>query len=286
MSENDENWRLARFRNADGLDIAYRDRPESSMPPVLMLHGLTRNSLDFADLAAHLAPRFRTIAMDVRGRGASDRDPDPARYHIGSYVADAFALLDRLGIARAILIGTSMGGLMSMTMGAMAPERISAIVLNDIGPVIEPAGLARIRGYVGPSLPARDWAEAQERMKAINADALPGLDEPAWERFTRRLSIETADGILPAYDPAIASTMQSGEAIPGDLWPLWQALGTIPILALRGEQSDILSSGTLERMKESHPDCTVATIADRGHAPLLDEPDALSAIDGFLKRFL
>lgn len=278
-------WQSKSFSSPDGVRLFYRDQLHGAGKlPVLCLHGLTRNSRDFEDLAAHLEGRFRVLAADVRGRGQSGRDPEPANYHAGTYVSDAALLLDHAGIERAILIGASMGGLMSMIMGAGMKERVAAIVLNDIGPEIDAAGLDRIRGYVGPSSPAKDWEEARKRMQAINGEALPGLDDAAWDRFTRRLCVETAMGILPAYDPAIAAGVENGSAAP-DLWPLWQALAPIPMLVIRGAMSDILSPATLAKMADSHPDCATVTVGNRGHAPLLDEPEAITAIDRFLARF-
>ncbi|WP_281301418.1 MULTISPECIES: alpha/beta hydrolase [unclassified Iodidimonas] len=279
-------WPLRQFKNAQGLRIAYRDQPENiGKPAILCLHGLTRNSLDFSDLANHLRADFRVLAMDVRGRGQSDRDPDPQNYHPGRYVEDTLMLLDDAGLDEVILIGTSMGGLMSMIMGAQIKDRIKAIIINDIGPEIDPKGLDRIRGYVGASTPAKNWDEARAKMQAINGDALPGLDEAAWDRFTRNLCVETDTGIIPDYDPAIANAMQSGEAVPPDLWPLWQGLDGIPILILRGSHSDILAPEVMDKMCRSQQNCRGVTIPDRGHAPLLDEPAALSAIDEFLAVF-
>ncbi len=272
----------------DGLDIFYRDwpGPEGTRAlPVLCLHGLTRNSADFETIAPAIARRRRVLAMDVRGRGRSQWDPDWRRYHPGSYVADAFALLDHEEIERAILIGTSMGGIMSMIMGATAPGRFAGIVLNDIGPKVEEEGLRRIAGYVGRMPEVRTWADAVRAVRTLNEPFFPDLDDAAWLAFTRRLFREDETGRpTPAYDPAIRRnfTERKDEAAP-DLWPAFEACRRIPLLVLRGETSDILSPGTVAEMLRRHPGARAVTVPDRGHAPLLDEPAAVEAIIDFLE---
>ena len=254
-------------------------------PALLLMHGLTRNSADFEPLAEHLAGRYRLIVPDQRGRGLSQHDPDPANYRPDVYAADMFALLDGLGVERAALIGTSMGGLMAMIMAALQPDRASAIVLNDIGPELAPAGLARISGYVGTGATFADWQAAAERCAAINRDAFPDFEAQDWEAFARRTCREGADGsVALAYDPAIAEAFASESgAEPADLWPLWQALGDKPVLLLRGALSDLLTSDTVRRMKQSHQGPFVhLEVPKRGHAPLLNEPDALATIERFL----
>ncbi|RMF15244.1 MAG: alpha/beta hydrolase [Alphaproteobacteria bacterium] len=284
MSEYDERF----VKVPDGLDIFYRDYPGPSQTdrlPVLCLHGLTRNSADFETIAPRLAEDRRVLAMDVRGRGRSQWDPDWRRYHPGSYVADAFALMDHEGIDRAILIGTSMGGIMSMIMGAMAPTRFAGMVLNDIGPKVEEAGVERISGYVGKMPEIRSWADAVEATRTLNEAFFPDLDEAEWKAFARRLFHEDEEGRpVPAYDPAIRRnfTERKDEAAP-DLWAAFEACRDIPILVLRGETSDILSPETVAEMYRRHPKTHAVTVPNRGHAPLLDEPAAIEAIDDFLK---
>lgn len=273
--------------SADGLSVFYRDYPTPAQAPgapILCLHGLTRNSADFEDLAPQLAKKRRVLAMDVRGRGRSAYDPNPRNYHLGSYVADVLTLLDTEQLDRVMLIGTSMGGLIGMMLGAERPQALAGLVLNDIGPVIEPAGLARIAGYVGKAGPVASWEAARAQVKAINEEALPGLDDAAWERFARRLFREDEDGRpVPAYDPAIAQGFGGGGA-PPDMWAQFDALAHVPILVLRGAQSDILSAETVREMTARHPDCKFATVPGRGHAPMLDEPAALKAIEEFLEK--
>lgn len=255
-------------------------------PPLLLMHGLTRNSADFEPLVPHLAGDYRLIVPDQRGRGLSDADPDPANYRPDIYAQDMFALLDSLGIDRVSLIGTSMGGLMAMVMAALQPDRIGTVVLNDVGPVLDPAGLARIGSYVGAAGPFADWQEAAAQTAAINGSAFPGFTEGDWLAFARRTCRETADGrVAFAYDPAIAAGFADAPAEQPDLWPLWAALSDKPVLVIRGALSDLLAPETVTRMAQDHagPFAT-CEVPDRGHAPLLDEPDAVTAILSFLKR--
>ncbi|WP_206436021.1 alpha/beta fold hydrolase [Altericroceibacterium xinjiangense] len=278
-----------RYRSADGkLDLFARDYPGEG-PALLLMHGLTRNSADFEPLAACLSGRYRLIVPDQRGRGLSQPDSDRANYRPDIYVQDMFVLLDGLAIDRAGLIGTSMGGLMAMIMASMQPDRIPAIVLNDIGPEIDPAGLRRIAGYVGPGEPFATWAEAAARCKAINQDAFPDFTGRDWNDFAQRTCREGEDGrIAFAYDPAIAAGFQNeGGVAPPDLWPLWDALAAVPVLLLRGELSDLLSAGTARQMARRHPGpFSRVDVPRRGHAPLLDEPEAFAALETFLARYV
>ncbi len=275
---------------APGIRIFARDYPgprEGCGLPVLCLHGLTRNSADFETIAPHLAGRRRVLAMDVRGRGRSDPDPDWRRYHPGTYVVDAFALLEDAGVDRAVLLGTSMGGIMSMMMGAAQPDRVAGIILNDIGPQVEEEGVKRIAGYVGMrEEPFTSLNEAVAAVRAINEPFYPDLDEEGWARYARRLLVQDADGRWRlAYDPAIRRNFTEAQdgAVP-DLWAVFAGIRDIPILVLRGEWSDILSDETVAEMCRRHPNCTAVTVPRRGHPPLLDEPEAVAAIDAFLAR--
>lgn len=287
-----DTYREHSYRSADGrLDLFARDYPASGdgedLTPLLMMHGLTRNSADFEPLIANLAARDRRIIVpDQRGRGRSDNDPDPTNYRPDIYLADMWALLDELGIERVICVGTSMGGLMAMLMAAQEPSRIAGIVLNDVGPVVSEEGLDRIRSYVGPSEPMAGWDEAAAHCKAINASAMIGFSDDDWVAFAKRTCRELPNGKVEfAYDPAIAQGLapQDTTAVPPDPWPLWEALRATPILAIRGELSDILSSSTVAEMSKRR-DGNLATVEvpDRGHAPLLDEPEAVSAINAFI----
>lgn len=257
-------------------------------PPLLLMHGLTRNSADFEPLAEHLATDYRLIVPDQRGRGLSDVDPDPANYRPDIYARDMFALLDGLGIENAALIGTSMGGLMAMVMTAAQPDRVKAVVLNDVGPVLDSAGLERIGSYVGSGDTVMDWETAARETARLNALAFPGFDDADWLAFARRTWREGADGTLEtAYDKAIADGFADIDDTPQpDLWPLWQALDGKPVLAIRGSLSDLLSKDTLEEMERRHKGVFRSVeVPNRGHAPLLDEPEALLAIRSFLAEY-
>jgi pimeloyl-ACP methyl ester carboxylesterase len=277
----------------DGLSVFYRDYSHGNdhgnvaagSIPVVCLHGLTRNSADFEDLAPHLAPERRVLAIDVRGRGRSERDPNWENYRPDVYVQDVWTMLDAAGTERVVVIGTSMGGLMGMMMGALRPERIAGLILNDVGPDIDPVGLERISGYVGVVTPMSSWDEARETVRRNNEVALPGLSESEWDRMARRMYREVEHArLVPDYDPTIAQAMREGGAAPANMWTLFDALTGIPILVLRGEHSDILHPDTLAEMKRRHPDLESVVVPDRGHVPFLDEPAALTAIERFLAR--
>lgn len=275
------------FGSADGRLRLYARLYGSGGPPLVAMHGLTRNSADFEAIASHLAGRFRVVAPDQRGRGRSDHDPDPASYTPPTYCADTLRLIDSLGLERPVLLGTSMGGLMAMLMGALDPHRYRALILNDVGPEVDPAGLARIASYVGAPASVSNWSEAAEYCRRTNGHAFPGYAEEDWQAFARKLFAPAADGTPRlAYDPAIASGLAGPEpsAVPPDLWPVWDALRPLPILVIRGELSDILSRETLDSMASRHPGLSIADVPGVGHAPMLDEPAAIEAIDAFLDQ--
>jgi len=273
------------YSSEDGLRLFARvySEPGPAVPAVLCLHGLTHNSRHFEDLAEHLAARCRVIVPDMRGRGLSARDPNFNNYQIPVYLGDLQRLLAGLGAARVTLIGTSMGGLMAMVLAAMEPQVVAGIVLNDVGPEVDPAGLARIRGYAGKAPPVRDWAGALAQVRAVYGPALPDLDEGRLMKLARAGYREDAQGVpRPDADPLIAEPLKDTARAAPDLWPLWSAIARVPMLAIRGAHSDILSEATLTRMQREKPDLRTLTVANRGHAPLLDEPECVAAIDEFL----
>ena len=277
------------YQGSDGLRLYARDypcrgAPGASAPFILCMHGLTRNSADFAGLAQHLSERYRVVSVDNRGRGLSDYDHNIANYTPVTYVQDMFTLLAELDVDKVILCGTSMGGLMSFMMAAMQPERVQGIIINDIGPEIDPAGLNRIKGYVGKSGPVSSWKEAIEQARQINEVAFPDFSDHEWEDFTRGIYREENGVPVLAYDPAISQPMNDDDssAVPADLWPLFDAITGIPMLVIRGASSDILAPGCVAAMREKKPDLAVAEIAHRGHAPTLNEPSSRTAIDEFL----
>ena len=282
-----------RYRSACGqLELFARDYPSDypgDGPALLLMHGLTRNSADFSPLAAHLGGRYRLIVPDQRGRGLSQSDSDPANYRPDIYAQDMFALLASLGIESPGLVGTSMGGLIAMVMNAMQPGNFPAIVFNDVGPVLDPAGLARIGSYVGGGKPLANWEAAAQACAAINGDAFPDFGAADWQAWAQRACRELPDGRVEfAYDPAIASGFADvGDTPQEDLWPLWELLGKTPVLALRGALSDLLAADTLAEMEQRHAGpFSSLTVPGRGHAPLLNEPEAVAAITAFLEEHL
>ena len=282
-------YRDVYYTSTDGLRLFARDYPcrnnEIAEPDtVLCMHGLTRNSADFAGLADHLSENYRIISVDNRGRGLSDYDRNIANYTPLTYVQDMFTLLGQLGIDRVILCGTSMGGLMSFMMAAMQPERVKGIIVNDIGPEVDPAGLERIKGYVGRSGPVGNWNEAIAQAREINEVAFPDFTEQEWEDFTRGIYRDENGVPVLAYDPAISRPLSDDEssAVPTDLWIVFDAITAIPMLVIRGESSDILPTTCVDIMRERKPDIQFVEVPNRGHAPTLNEHTARSAIDRFL----
>jgi len=275
------------FDSQEGLRLFSRvyAGPSAGAAVVVCLHGLMRNSRDFEDLAPHLAARYRVIVPDVRGRGFSARDPNFNNYEIPVYLNDLLLLLTGLGVGRARIIGTSMGGLMAMVLGVMQPQLVAGIVLNDVGAELDPQGLERIRGYAGKSAPVRSWEEAVADVRGIYGSVWPGLSDERWQRIARLSYRASAQGVPEAdADPLIAEPFRDPRAGAPNLWPLWGALAKVPILAIRGAHSDILNAATLARMQHEKPDLEVLEVANRGHAPVLDEPECLAAIDEFLAR--
>ena len=273
------------YQSPDGLALYARDYGGNG-PALLCMHGLTRNSADFHDLALHLRGRFRVISVDQRGRGRSAYDPTVANYRPDVYCADMLALLGQLNLSSVIVIGTSMGALMTMMMAASNPGLFSAAVINDIGPEIDPAGLKRIAGYVGKTAPFENWAAAANVLKAQGPDVFPKYSEAEWMDFARRTCVETDDGrVRFNYDPAIAEPFNSDDTVaaPPDMWPLYEALNNIPVLVIRGATSDILAPETAQKMVATHPNAGLVTIPNIGHAPMLTEPESLAAIDAFLE---
>ncbi len=261
--------------------------PKNAPLTVLCLHGLTRNVADFAFIADHLSIRYRVIAASQRGRGKSQWDPQTAHYRPATYVADMFGLLDHLAIERVAVIGTSMGGIMAILMGAMQPARLEGIVLNDIGPEVPAAGLARLRRSLNDRTPASTWVEASLQARRLNEPAFPDYGVADWEAFARRTYMQDLAGRpVPAFDPAVLEGLNATDpsAVPPDLWSPWRQIQAIPILAIRGALSDILSAETLASMGARHPNLTALTLPNRGHAPMLDEPPVVAAIDEFLRR--
>lgn len=273
------------FTNRDGLRLHYRDYPGSGHgPPLLCLPGLTRNSRDFADLADRLSPRFRVLALDFRGRALSDYDPVPARYLPPTYVYDVIELLDHLDLPQAVFIGTSLGGLVTMLMAVMAPQRIAASIINDIGPEVNPGGINRIKTYVGKDVRYRSWDEAAESISRNYGSSFERYTHDDWLKMAKRNCREENDEIRFDYDMAIAAPFDAGGETPQlDMWPLFTALAQKPLLVIRGERSDLLTAETAAKMQAHAPGMKLAVVPGVGHAPELGEPEAVAAIDEFLE---
>lgn len=275
------------WQSHDGLRLYARIYTASgaAAPTVLCLHGLTRNSRDFEDLAPHLQRRYRVIVPDLRGRGYSARDSQLQNYQPAIYVQDILALLAAVDAPRVAVIGTSLGGMLAMMLSFSHPARISGILLNDVGPEIDPVGIERIKQYAGKLPPARNWSEAVAQTRTVYGDAWPGLPQERWEALARRGYRENAAGMVEAdADPNIGEALRAAPAAALDLWPLWSALRNVPTLAIRGDRSDILSAATFARMKKENPDLQQLEVANRGHVPLLDEPECIAALDAFLSE--
>ncbi|WP_342773829.1 alpha/beta hydrolase [Histidinibacterium lentulum] len=252
---------------------------EGAGPPVLCLAGLTRNADDFAHVLPHLG-EHRVIRLDARGRGRSERPADFTTYNVLREGHDAMELIDHLGLDRVAIIGTSRGGLVAMTLAASHRERLSAVVLNDIGPIVGVAGLARIMGYVGrePDLP--DLAAGARALAEAEARSFPDVPPDRWAAEAAARWEETPEGLRNRYDPALHTALmqQSAAGALPDLWMFFEALREVPTGAIRGANSDILSAETLEEMQRRHPGLVSATVPDRGHVPFLDEPASLGVI--------
>ncbi|HRW16175.1 alpha/beta hydrolase [Amaricoccus sp.] len=274
---------MKRFVTSDGLSLAYTDEGEGL--PVLCLPGLTRNGADFDELAAALKGRYRLIRLTLRGRGASDRDPDPTNYNVGIEARDVVEFLDHLGLKRVMIVGTSRGGLIAMVLAATAKDRLAGVLLNDVGPELAPEGLANILSYLGIEPKAKSYEEAVEALKKRMGARFPGLTDAKWTSLARRWFDEGPEGLVLNYDARIRDNIEAiaGQAAP-DMWPLFDALDGVPLAVVRGMNSDLLTAETVEKMRERRRDLIVGEVPDRGHVPFLDEPEALAALASLVAR--
>ena len=275
------------YTSGDGLTLHYVDYDggNGNGVPVLCLHGVSRNARDFSKLAVHLQVNRRVICLDFRGRGRSDWDPDPQNYQAPVYVEDVITLLAHLGLKRSIIIGTSLGGIVGAGLAQTAPELVAGVVLNDIGPTIDPAGLARIGGKMGKDPQWPDWAAAAQALKAVNAIVHPNFTDDDWLDYARNTCRLNDDGVVVQdYDPAIARAFGDTQTDLPDLWTVFDALEPVPALLMRGALSDLLSAATAQEMTERLPKLKLVTVPDCGHVPTLTEPVSLTAIDAFLNK--
>lgn len=282
-------WIDRYWNSADGLKLHYRDYAgPHDRPPIICLPGLTRNARDFEPVANRFAGEWRVIAVDFRGRGLSDHDPRPEQYLPRVYATDVLKMLDQLGIADAVFVGTSLGGIVTMVLAGSDSERIAGALLNDVGPELDQAGIDWIATYVGKDERYRSWDELREALTERSGRKFPHWDQGSWERFARRVGREADDGTIGFdYDMAIAVNFHAlADAPPMDAWPHYKALDGRPVTILRGALSDLLDAKVAERMASELGDVELVTVPAVGHTPNLEEPESLAAIERLLVRVL
>ncbi len=266
------------------LHVAHWPAPATTARPVLCLPGLTRNGRDFSDIAAALNsgsnPR-EVFALDARGRGLSDRDPNWKNYSIPTETQDVIDVMTALGLHDAAILGTSRGGLVAMILAAIQPSLVGSVALNDIGPVIERAGLVRIAGYVGRLPLPHSWDDATRMTGDVSRKAFPAVPEETWSRVARAWFNEKNGKPTPGYDPNLSRSFSTTAATPPALWAQFGALKHSTVLVVRGETSDLLSAETVALMQARHPNCASLVVKGQGHAPLLMDKPSIEAIRGF-----
>ncbi len=273
------------FNAEDGLGIYYRDygSTKHGKIPVLCLPGLTRNSKDFHRTASCLSKERRVLSIDYRGRGKSARDPNPHNYIPATYLNDIRHLLALTGIHKVIIIGTSLGGLLAMGMAAAYPRVLCGVILNDIGPELANSGRKRIIEYIGTKTSPLNWDAAITELKA-KFPSLSLQSEDDWRLAAEGTYRVDEKGIFyPDWDVSLVKPLLKTDTLP-DLWPLFLALHDIPVLGIRGENSDILLPGCFQRMATVHPNFMSVTIPKTGHVPYLWEPQSIRAINIFLSK--
>ena len=289
--QGDGNPRSIFVTAQDGLRLHVREYGARTAPvlPVVCLPGLARTVADFDALAPALAngqPSRRVIAIDSRGRGQSDYDKNPENYNVAVELGDVVTILAALGIGPAVFVGSSRGGLLTMLLAVAHPTAIAGAVLHDIGPVIEPKGLARIKSYVGKLPQPKSFAEGSEILRRLFSAQFPKLTAEDWLAAARR-TWKTQDGALvPTYDVRLAQTLTEID-IERPLPPMWAefgALARVPVLVIRGGNSDILSAETVAGMKERHPAMDIIEVPDQGHVPVLAGADLLNSIAAFVAK--
>ncbi|MBN9586828.1 MAG: alpha/beta hydrolase [Afipia sp. 62-7] len=280
-------------QSADGLKLHAKviGEDKGNALPVLCLPGLTRTTDDFDEIARALAtdPRAprKVVAVDYRGRGLSDYDPDPAKYTVPIEMGDVLAIAASLGISKAILLGTSRGGLISMALAATQPQLLAGVILNDIGPALEMSGLMKIKGYIANPPPRQTWDEAAGGLKELFGSVFPALRDAEWMAWARRAFREkTGGGLERTYDLKLAHTLDGldpGSPLPL-AWDLFDALAPIPLMLIHGGLSDLLSPQGVKDMAARRPDLDLVEVADQGHAPLLADQPTMARIVAFCAR--
>lgn len=285
-----QNWTDIHFTARDGLRLHARHYPSpgSRRRPLVCLAGLTRNCRDFHDLASALSLNSEAgrdvYALDYRGRGRSQSDPDWKNYSIFTELNDTLDFMALKGLHRAGILGTSRGGLIAMLMGVLRPTALGTVILNDIGPVIERDGLARIVAYVGRIPIPNSWDEAARMVAGMHQRGFTAVPEAQWEEIARQLFNDDHGLPAPGYDPNLAKAVSILDSPPPDLWPQFMSLARLPVLALRGANSDMISAATLDEMRRRHPRLETVTIRGQGHAPLLKDAASIATIAEFLAR--
>jgi pimeloyl-ACP methyl ester carboxylesterase len=273
---------MTHFTTSDGLKLYYEDT--GSGQPVLCLAGLTRNVRDFDFVKPHLTG-YRMIAMDYRGRGLSEFDPNYANYNVMREGQDAVELLAHLGLDKVTILGTSRGGMIAMGLAAMQKDKVAGIILNDIGPEISAAGVDRIMDYVGKPPMVKTLADAAAALEMILGPDFPGIAKDVWYTLAKAQFVEVENGLAHNYDVALRDALieQAAAGPAPDLWPMFAMLTSMPMGVIRGSNSDILTAETLTKMHDTNPNMISATIPDRGHVPLLDEPQSVDIINRIMK---
>lgn len=277
-----------RWTSRDGLSLLARDyaaAPGGARLPVICLHGLTRNSKDFEEVAPLIAQGGRRVIVpDVRGRGQSGRDPNPVNYQPKVYARDVLEMMRALEIPRAVFLGTSMGGIIIMTLAVARSKAVAAAILNDVGPAVASEGVARILRYVGVGEEIRSWDDAAGYMSRTMGVAFPDFADPDWRRLAAQTFREGEHGPEFDYDPAIRTRLRlPSKWVTMLAWWMFRRLARRrPTLLIRGATSDVLSRDIALQMKRQAPLLRLAEVRNVGHAPLLTEPDAVAAIDDFL----
>jgi len=288
-----QSFRDVYCQSADGLKLHAKiiGPDDSTALPVLCLPGLTRTTDDFDDIARAIATDpaklRKVVAVDYRGRGLSDYDPDPAKYAVPVELGDVLTIAASLGISRAILLGTSRGGLISMALAAAQPQLLAGVILNDIGPSLEMGGLMKIKGYIANPPPRQTWDEAARGLKELFASAFPSLRDAEWMAWARRAFREKAGGGLErTYDLKLSHTLDGFDPatpLPQD-WELFDKLAGVPLMLIHGGLSDLLSRQGVQDMVARRPDIDLVTVADQGHAPLLADKPTMDRIVAFCAR--
>jgi len=278
------NFRERTISAQDGLALYIREYGDAiaGRTPLLCLTGLTRNSSDYHDFAAARSADRRVITLDYRGRGRSGYDPDWRNYKPETYIGDIRHMLAATNCHRVIAVGTSLGAMLTMGLAVAAPSALAGAILNDAGPELDPAGISRILDYVGDETPFDDWEAATARVETL-FPSLPITSKEGWRALAERTFRRREDGkLVYDWDTAIVNNLRAMKTLP-DLWSLFHALRGVPVLALRGETSDVLSPETFERMGGGMPMLTRVTVPGVGHVPSMEEPAARQAIDTFLQ---